>query len=106
MRPHHHLHHAARIHTTEGISDAHAISIYPTPILSAATVEYSLHESSLVNIELYNMLGSKVYDLGPLTESEGQHTQLINTSALEKGFYLLKININEETYLKKVAILN
>ena len=105
---HVHHHHAAlsSARVSDSPDDMISISIYPNPVQSSATVAYSLLESADVNIQIYDMLGSIVYEQGLWNESEGQHSHEVNVSELAKGIYILKLNTNSESVIKKITITN
>ncbi len=79
------------------------ISVYPNPSKGTVNIEYNLAKQQYVNIELYNIKGSKIETWANLYQQKGQHI-LTNNSSLEKGMYFLKINIDDKVYTHKIII--
>ncbi|MFU8843894.1 MAG: T9SS type A sorting domain-containing protein [Bacteroidales bacterium] len=82
------------------------IVIYPNPVASQATIEFTALNADYTTVEIYNMLGSKVQTLyqGYTNAGETNYTYL-NASGLNKGVYIVvmkngnfvkreKINVN------------
>ncbi|QAA82406.1 T9SS type A sorting domain-containing protein [Aequorivita sp. H23M31] len=64
--------------------------IYPNPAREQLTIEMN-DASSTYQVEIYDMLGKKVYN------SEIQNKGQINVSSLASGTYLVKLNSNSQT---------
>ena len=71
---------------TEDLQTAN-FRLYPNPAKEYLTIEM-IDTSSTYQIEIYDMLGKKVYN------SEIQNKEQINVSALAAGTYLVKLNSN------------
>lgn len=63
------------------------VSFYPNPTKGFLTIKSNLR---LSNAEIYNMVGQKVLTFESINNS-------INVSSLEKGVYILKYQLNNET---------
>ncbi|MBU8891727.1 MAG: T9SS type A sorting domain-containing protein [Bacteroidales bacterium] len=73
-------------------------NIYPNP--SKGVVYININDDSIGSkIEIYNLLGSVVYD-GFIRESDGS----INLGNLPKGLYIIKIGVNYNAVSKKLII--
>ncbi len=107
----HHNHHIV-LPSARGIAGAEAenkdenFSVFPNPISSTATIEYWLTQDAQVSIEMFDLLGSKIIDPMLITESEGLHSHFVNVSNVSNGIYFLKLNANDESYIKKIFIIN
>ncbi len=69
----------------------------PNPFAGSTSLNFNLKKTSMVKIEMYDLLGRKVKDIQNLTElSAGDHkVELNNTSAeLPNGIYLIKLNVD------------
>ncbi len=79
---------------------------YPNPASNFVNVQYSLIEDADVNIEVYNMLGSKVYaeQVGSRSNQIQQHT--VDVSGLTDGLYFVTINAGESRATKKIQVVN
>lgn len=76
------------------------VRIYPNPAGDWLTLEAD-DLSGNVSIELVNLQGQKIYSLN--TESEqGKLNQTINLSAFASGFYLVKLETQKGTVIKKI----
>lgn len=68
------------------------ISIYPNPTTGAFKLKTSLLNA---DYRLYNVLGQRVHIKGSL---KAGITKLIDLSNLQDGVYLLKVNLDEDTF--------
>jgi hypothetical protein len=94
-----------------GINDLnikeYQLVVYPNPTYNQININYSLKETSKVNIELFDILGKSVKTLLPTTQ---QHTDSYKTSwqlgDLNPGLYFIKININGAQSTIKISVTN
>jgi hypothetical protein len=105
---------AAKLYTQQGKcpkstgideqTDAGSVSVYPNPLISDATISYTLKDMSSVSISVMNALGQRVLnqDLGKL--SAGQQTYSLDASTLKNGLYFLNLTIGSNTITKKIAV--
>ena len=76
------------------------LRIFPNPASNSITV--SNNKESLNNIEIYNVIGSKVWS----RESINNHSLQIDISSLKSGVYLLRsVDINRKETIKKIIKL-
>ncbi len=81
------------IHTWD--ASAHQISLYPNPAKHRLTVRYTLQESAVVSIELFDLLGHCVKSVTESGKQDaGTYTPVLNISDLKAGVYLSRIRIN------------
>lgn len=76
------------------------VNIYPNPNIGKFCIDLKEPKSKM-EIEIYNILGQKIYEsstLLPLPTSE------IDLSSHPKGVYLIKINDGENNYSEKILI--
>jgi len=66
--------------------------LYPNPASSNARVDYNLSPGSTLDIEMYDMLGNRVFDYN----REGTGTLSIPVNQLESGTYLYQYSIDGE----------
>ena len=83
------------------------LSVYPNPFNLTVTIRYSLTETALVKIEIYNMLGTKIKSLVNNLQSPGIHS--VNWNALNqsgeqtgKGIYFYHIHIGDFSTTGKI----
>ncbi len=89
-----------------GINDVNLnnnIEVYPNPASDVVSVSLDLNASKNVNISIVNMLGAKVYSkfLGTVN---GSTTEKIDVSNLEVGIYMVRIETEKGTAVKKLNI--
>jgi len=85
-------------------------SIYPNPFNPSTTIDFYLTEDNQVLIDIYNIKGQRVknFDLG--VKSKGNHSLVWNAidnqnSKLPSGIYFSKINIGNQSYVKKMILM-
>jgi len=80
------------------------IGLFPNPAQTSAYIKYLLTDKHLVTLDVYNLIGEKIYsdNLGKL--SAGVHTTEINTNAFAEGVYLLNITIGNYIYSKRLTV--
>ncbi len=81
------------------------LNTYPNPADNILNLSYSLAQSTEINIEIYNILGSKVisYKKNHQT-SKGNYSEKIDIDNLKNGTYFLSFNCNNNNYTVKFTI--
>lgn len=81
-------------------SSENTCNIYPNP--NNGTFYFRLkNANSKIKIEIYNLLGQKVYEASNM---EKQTSNEINFVPQSKGVYLIKTNDGENNYTEKIII--
>jgi hypothetical protein len=80
------------------------LTVYPVPAMDITTISYVLTANSVVGLEVYNILGSKVADLVNRNEETGQHKVILNAGQLDAGIYLLKLSIDGQLTTTRIVI--
>jgi hypothetical protein len=76
-----------------------SVYVYPNPFDDAFTVEFHLDRMQLLRIEVFNMLGMKIYEYLNEAEAPGRFKQVIKTGESNvSDFYLLKVERDGEIY--------
>ena len=78
------------------------ISVYPNP--SGGNFQLRISNpriSKEFDVEIFNVVGAKVYSKPELVQ---QHVFNIEAADLPKGTYILKVNIGEAAYYRKIVI--
>jgi hypothetical protein len=78
---------------------------YPNPFNPSTTIEFSIMNSSIVNLSVYNILGQKVISLLNQAMSAGNHNIKFNASGLSSGIYFYKLTAGSESKIKKMNLL-
>jgi hypothetical protein len=86
------------------VSEEQNINIYPNPANGKVNVAFSLKELQNLTIEVFNVVGQKVYEncFGKL--SAGQHNIAIDTKNFVSGLYLVKLTTTTGSVTKKIAV--
>lgn len=65
--------------------------VFPNPANEHATISYELNQSSQMNIELFDIIGNKIFE-NSISQTSGKHQTIINTEQLSKGAYLIRLS--------------
>jgi hypothetical protein len=77
------------------ITSENEIKVFPNPATDNLSIQYKLKTNSVVNIELFDILGNSLKSLLPATEqSKGVHKNSWQINELSAGLYFIKISIN------------
>ena len=85
--------------TNDGFS-----GLYPNPAREKAIIEFNLSDNSKVNIEVFNIIGEKVYSIDKGVLKQGIYNQEIDLHDLNTGIYFVKLQIDDAAYTKKLNI--
>ena len=100
--------------TTVGTEDAINTSIpseyqleqnYPNPFNPTTKIRFSLSNSSIVSLKVYNMLGEEIATLVNQELAVGLHTVSFDASALASGMYFYTLNVGEFSSTKKMMLI-
>ncbi|GAB4378606.1 MAG: hypothetical protein Kow0042_27200 [Calditrichia bacterium] len=81
------------------------LAVYPNPFNPKTTVEYTLSQSGIVQIGLYDIRGSYLVQVVSGFQAAGQHQQLLNLEGFGSGLYLLVFKFNESLHEVRKLIL-
>jgi len=81
------------------------MNIYPNPVYDHATLAFTLKESAQVDISVYSLVGSLVYEMATETLKVGSQNVKLNTTQLEEGIYFVNLVVNGESITKKITVL-
>jgi hypothetical protein len=90
---------------THSLENNGSISLSPNPTNSIENISYSLVNSSLVKIELYNPLGEKLRTLLDTKEEAGNHEHEFDLSGMASGSYFLRIDMNGHTSIRLFEVV-
>lgn len=91
-------------HSTLTKGNAFDFNLYPNPVSSYATIEYSINSESKVNIEIFNLYGQKVATLYDGKLNAGTYKAIFEPNGLTNGIYLCRVTVNNQTAVKKMII--
>lgn len=86
-------------------SNGSDFAVYPNPANNFAVVLLKLSDEQNVSIEIYNMLGDKVYSMDAGNTQAGMHNYKLNTAEFSAGVYFVKVITNGSTQVKKLEIV-
>ncbi|HEX9740076.1 MAG TPA: T9SS type A sorting domain-containing protein, partial [Ignavibacteriaceae bacterium] len=78
---------------------------YPNPFNPITSIKYSLKEDGIVNLKVYNIIGSEVAVLVNEPQITGEHSVIFDASNLASGTYIYAIRINDFVSVKKMVLL-
>ena len=75
-------------------------------LVGKAMLSYNLDQTDIVQIELFNMLGSKVGMLINEKQSKGEHNQNFSSTGLglSAGVYFVRTTIGGKTFTERLTI--
>lgn len=77
-------------------------NIYPNPTSGVASISYSIENSTVLNVNIVDITGKKVYESVEGQKSSGKHTLVINTEVLNIGVYYVTLSSSEGVVTKKL----
>ncbi len=80
------------------------IMIYPNPARDMVNVNYGLETDQNVSIEIYNLLGNKVFAQEFGFQRASIHNEQINISGLSNGLYFLRIIAGNAQITQKLKV--
>ncbi|MDX9779740.1 MAG: T9SS type A sorting domain-containing protein, partial [bacterium] len=90
----------------EGIAQDYNIgSAYPNPFNPTTVVPVNLAKDAVVKAMLYDITGRPLQELQNGTLSAGSHALTVNGANLSTGIYFVRININEDLHVQKIALM-
>lgn len=98
----------------EGITEPKEIAtnIYPNPVSEKMTMTYYVYEeNAAVNVEIFNLYGSKIMEADLNSESIGENTFEVNFNgdsklqSVENGMYFVALTVNGERTVKKIMLM-
>src|SRR3989304_373016 len=78
------------------------ISNFPNPVKNYTVFEYSLSETSIINLTIYDVQGRKAENLINSTVSSGEHTFLYENKNLKNGIYFYTLQYKNHQITKKL----
>jgi hypothetical protein len=80
------------------------LQCYPNPCVDHTTVRFNLSESSQITLEIYDIRGNKVATLIHLDLGAGLYEIDLNTSLLEPGTYICRLQAKEAFCSLKIVV--
>ncbi len=86
------------------ISKENNLRIYPNPASELTFISFDLVNEEKVSLEIYSMLGEKVFSTTGSTHTSGSHTFAIDAANLANGVYNVVLNTTSGTVSKKLLV--
>jgi len=82
------------------------LAIYPNPLHSSTTLAYHLTTPAPVKLDIVDTNGKMVKRLinNPLVNS-GQYQTTLSKASIDGGFYIVRLAIGNEVFIKKLVVL-
>ena len=80
------------------------LTIHPNPASDVTEIVYNLDEKALLNIELYDVTGSKIKTVLNEYQNRGVQSVKMDVSNLDPGIYLLNLKAGDQSVVKKVMV--
>lgn len=68
-----------------------SLNVYPNPFRNELTVNYTLSNTTSVNISVFDLAGKKVASVSEGNQNKGEYTKTLNLSSLPMGTYLIRL---------------
>lgn len=81
------------------------LSSYPNPFNPSTRISYSIKNSGLVNITIFDILGNRVSELVNNYSEPGEYEVVFNGQDLPSGYYICRIKSGEFTDSKKLLLM-
>lgn len=79
--------------------------IYPNPFNPSTNIQFSLPESRVVNVSVYNVIGEKVDEIVNEKYERGIHKVQWNASNQPSGVYIIRLNAGDFNSVKKAVLV-
>ena len=91
----------------EIVEGGHAILVYPNPYSGETQISYSLNKDAHVLIEVHNVLGEVIAVLANEEQLSGGYKYYFGAvgKGYANGVYLVKLRVNEETFIRRMVEL-
>lgn len=78
---------------------------YPNPFNPNTTIKYSLEESGLVSLAIYNVVGQRVAELVNEVKASGTYTINWNASGMSSGVYYYRLVSGNDVQIRKMTLI-
>ena len=78
---------------------------FPNPFNGSTTIPFTLLQAGEVNLEVYDLLGRKLFSQELSSLNAGSHKYALRTESFSSGVYLVKIESAGAHHIQKVTLL-
>ncbi len=79
--------------------------VYPNPFNAETRVLFSMTRNTTANINIFDLTGRKVMALHSGAMNAGEHTMVVDASALSTGVYILRLDTPEASLSQKIVLV-
>lgn len=87
-------------HPINDVTDG--FQVYPNPVKNSLTIEYQLQEPGMVRIDLLDLYGRQLANIGNTWQQATNYRISFNASDLSTGIYFCRMQIGNETITRKI----
>jgi len=81
-------------------------SVFPNPASGNALINYSLSIPATISIDLYDVLGNRLWQVVKDDQQGGEHNSGFDTRKLSNGVYILQIRAGDQIASQKIVVMN
>ncbi len=81
------------------------LSAAPNPFNPTTTLSFTLAQSSLVQLDLFDIQGRLVQTLADNVMNAGSHTVTVDGTSLASGIYFANLRVNNQTSIAKLVLM-
>ena len=89
---------------TSFVSNSLEMNIYPNPVVSEATIKFSVEATSAVSYQIYDLSGHMVQNATLGNYAQGSHSVNFNVDGLSSGTYIVKVQVGSTTNTAKILV--
>ncbi|MBT8390666.1 MAG: T9SS type A sorting domain-containing protein, partial [Ignavibacteria bacterium] len=78
---------------------------YPNPFNTQTTIEFSIPEAAYVTLNIYNLLGEKIFELVRTSLNAGKYKYQWNAGSVPTGLYIYELRTERFRSTKKMLLL-
>ena len=86
-------------------SEYYLSAAYPNPFNNRTTLRYGLPEAGQVEINVYDISGRLVKELGGYEKVAGNHTIELNASDMGSGLFIVRVKVNGFSSVQKIVLM-
>ena len=79
--------------------------IYPNPVRGAARADYRLQRAALAELTIHDVLGREVRQLNSGWRVPGSYSETLDVSGLAPGIYILRLEVNGQSWARAFSLL-
>ncbi len=78
---------------------------YPNPFNPNTSISFHIPQSGMVDLAVYNLIGEKVITLVNDFRENGTYNVNVNADHLSSGTYIYRLNVNGQSFTRKMTLL-